>query len=297
MVWWLFLAEAMAGGPWVLSAGDFDVYSGLESRRATTLTNSTGDGNTLPGGGVSTMGAVGILSAGILPGLQGSIQVPIHRSRSLASDDTACDDLGLGACKTSQGIGTVTMQLKGQVLDELYGAPVSAALVGELRLGDLTAPTRARLTSLGEGTTDLGVFASVGHSGGLGSGFWSGQVEGGWRYRFPNATVSGQSVPGSEILANLEVLAGSAAWSIGPTAYFMTRAGGVTLEETDLTSTERYVALQTTSAHVGGKLLLRSAANWTVSLSGLRSVFSQNGFGDELIISAGVSVWRPAKTL
>ena len=94
------------------------------------------------------------------------------------------------------------------------------------------------------------------------------------------------------------MLAGAApSWSLGPASYLLVRQGGVALSETDMDSAERFVALRTTSLHVGGKLLLRSQSSWTVSLSGFRTVLSRNGFGDELIISAGVSMWRPAATL
>ena len=51
-------------------------------------------------------------------------------------------------------------------LDELYGPPLSLAVGGELRVGTFTAPERAQLTNLGEGTTDLGAFLSAGRSGG-----------------------------------------------------------------------------------------------------------------------------------
>ena len=45
---------------------------------------------------------------------------------------------------------------------------------------------------------------------------------------------------------------------------------------------------------VGGKLLLRNEQNWTVVLSGLRTVYAQNVPSDELIISVGLSRWRAA---
>jgi len=291
------LSAAHAGsGPWTLSPGDSDYYLGAESRRATALVNGAGEAGTLPGGGVSTTGAVGVISVGIVSRVEGTVMLPVYRSRTLDSTDARCDELGLQACAASQGVGALSVRVKGLLLDELYGPPLSVALTGELRLGDLTAPTRARLTALGEGTTDVGAFLSAGRSGGFGSeGLWSAFGEAGYRYRFPNATLDGDPLPGSELLGSLEALVGpSPTWIAGPAAYAMFRPQGFDLEDADLTSAERYVGLSAANIHVGGKLILRSSAQWSVALSVLRTAWSRNSFGEELIISAGVGAWRPA---
>lgn len=291
----LSLARAGAG-PWSLSPGDLDLYLGTESRRSTTLTDSTGTDDALPGGGVSTIGAVGIVSVGIASRVEGSLQLPAYRSRSLDNTDEACDELGLQGCRTSQGLGTLSLRLKGLLLDELYGPPLSVAISGELRMGDLTAPTRARLTALGDGTTDLGAFLSAGRSGGLGSeGLWSAFAEAGYRYRFPNTTLDGEALPGAEWLGSLEALLGpSQTWIFGPAVYALVRPQGFDLEDAEVTGAERFVGLNTVNVQGGGKLILRSSAQWSVSLSALRTLYSRNGFGDELIISAGIGAWRPA---
>ncbi|MEL6344242.1 MAG: hypothetical protein AAFV53_14080 [Myxococcota bacterium] len=292
------LSPAHAGsGPWTLSQGDLDVYVGAESRRTTTLVDGSGAAEPLPGGGVSTIGSVLVGSFGVVPRVEGSLLVPVYRSRSLAEQDPDCQSFGLEACETSGGVGVLSARLKGLIVDELFGPPVSIAVAGEMRLGDLTAPSRARLTALGEGTTDLGLYLSIGRSGGVGEGgLWSVYAEGGYRYRFPNGELNGEEVPGNEWLAVLEGLYGpNSAWMIGPSVYFLTRPQGVDLEDVSLDSPERFVGLSTTAVQAGGKLILRSSDRWSLSLSALRTVVARNSFGDELIISAGVSTWRPAR--
>ena len=294
-------ATALAGsGPWTLSPGDLTLYAGAESRRATQIMDADGALDDLAGGGVSAIGGLGVLSVGILPRVEGSLMLPAYRARSLEPGDPICDEVGEGVCRTSEGIGTVQVRVKGLLLDELYGPPVSLSVAGELRLGDLTAPTRGRLTALGEGTTDLGVFLSAGRSGGLGEGgLWSVFAEGGYRHRLPNTTLGGDKIPGDEIVGGLEALLGpSPRWMVGPTVYALRRTQGFDLNSADFVAAgaERFVGLSTTNLTAGGKLILRSSETWSVALSGQRTILARNGFGDELVISAGVSTWRPAKT-
>ena len=292
LTWLLLLMTAEAAGPWVLSSGDIDVYLGLEQRRSTAL---VGDGNSvdLTGDGLSSFGVNAALTAGIVPGVEGWLSVPWYTSRVLNPADERCATLGLEACRTSQGIGAVQARLRGLVLDELYGAPVSLTMGGELRLGELTADTRSRLTALGDGTTDLAGFAAVGRSGGLAEGVWSASLESGWRYRLKNDAAEG--IPGNEVFGDVEVLAGTALWwRTGLVAYGLWRPSGNNLSETDFSDPERFVALRVRSVKVGGKLLLRNEQSWSLSTSVLRTVYAQNVPSDELIISTGLSVWRPA---
>ena len=93
----------------------------------------------------------------------------------------------LDACETTNGFAPIGVRAKMNVVDQSYGPPVSAAFGLELRHGDHTADSRARLTNLGEGTFDAGLFASVGRSGGLpGSGYYYTDLDVLGRYRAPN---------------------------------------------------------------------------------------------------------------
>ena len=149
-----------------------------------------------------------------------------------------------------------------------------------------------RLTSLGDGGADLGTFVAFGRSGGLGeSGVWSASSEVGWRYRFKNTT---ENIPGNEMFGDVEVLIGpSMWWKVGLVTIGLWRPNGEDLTTTDYDSPERFVALRARSVQSGGKLLLRSEQNWTLALSGLRTIYAQNVPSDELIVSAGLSIWRP----
>ncbi|MFT5680211.1 MAG: hypothetical protein ACI8RZ_001117 [Myxococcota bacterium] len=246
----------------------------------------------LAGDGLSTFGMIAGVTAGLIPRVDGQLFVPWYRSRVLNEGDPDCALRGLQACKTSTGLGTINLRIRGQLLDELYGAPVSLTLGGELRQGQLTADTRARLTAIGEGTADAGGFLAMGRSGGFGEGVWSASTEVGWRYRFKNTTTG---APGNEVFGDVELLAGpTPSWKVGLVGIGLLRPNGLDLGETDFTDPERFVALRVRSVQVGGKLLLRNDRSWTVVLSGLRTVYAQNVPSDELIISAGISMWQPA---
>jgi hypothetical protein len=97
------------------------------------------------------------------------------------------------------------------------------------------------------------------------------------------------------MFGDVEVLIGpSLWWKVGLVTIGLWRPNGEDLTTTDYDSPERFVATRARSVQSGGKLLLRSEQNWTLSLSGLRTVYAQNVPSDELIVSAGLSIWRPA---
>lgn len=85
------------------------MYVGTESRRATTLVNGAGTASTLTGGGVSTLDGISVVSLGILPQIEGTVMLPVYRSRSLDESDVGCGELGLEACEPSQGVGTTDL--------------------------------------------------------------------------------------------------------------------------------------------------------------------------------------------
>ncbi len=289
----LLVGGAEAGGPWVLSPGDLDLYVATEHRQAMSLVGN-GAPVDLAGEGLSTFGMLAGVTAGLAPRVDGQVFVPWYSSRVLNTEDPDCELRGLDACRASAGVGTVTLRLRGLVLDELYGAPVSLTLGGELRQGQLTAETRSRLTSLGEGTADVGGFLAAGRSGGLAQGVWSASTELGWRYRFPVTT---DGVPGNEVFGDVELLIGpSSWWKVGAVTIGLWRPDGNDLGETDFSDPERFVALRVRSVQAGGKVLLRNQRGWTAVFSGLRTVHAQNVPDDELIVSVGLSMWRPASS-
>jgi len=170
-------SAANAGsGPWFVSPGDINVYACPEYQRITELVvHDAGEEVDVlqVDDGVESFGVKGIVSYGLRERVEVELGVPWYRVEANTRGGALCSSLGLQACETTEGIGVVRAQVKGLVLDELAGSPVSLSLAGVMRFGAFTSDTRARITNLSEGTTGLGGVLAVGRSGGLGGGFWS----------------------------------------------------------------------------------------------------------------------------
>jgi hypothetical protein len=293
----LTTAATAGSGPWVIGTGQSSLYMGAETQRLTQLALSTGSYATEDvvdvGSGLSTIGAQAIVTYGLLPRLEIEGLLPVYRVRANRTDAELCDALGLDACKATSGVGVMRIRAKGMVLDELYGPPFSLAIGPELRLGELTAPERARLTNLGEGTTDVGAFVSIGRTGLLGgSGAWSAFAEGGWRYRFPNTELEPDlPVPGSEFFSDIEAFFGpNLTWAVGPSVTAYIRPDGVDFEEVDMADQDRFSALRVLAIQAGGKVLVRSGSRVTLSAGALRTVYAENNPSDVLSISVGLTI-------
>lgn len=295
----LLSPTAQAGaGPWVISPGDASFYGGAEMQRFTRLAVSTGSGAPEVvdvDDGLETFGLKAVASYGLRERFEIEAQVPWYRVDA-NTKGAVCGALSLGACRTTQGIGIVTARAKGVVVDELVGAPLSMALGTELRFGQHTAQDRERITNLGEGTNDLGAFASLGRSGGLADGFWSAWLEGGGRYRFPNTELPEGPVPGPEIFADFEALAGARRWwSLGPSASMLWRPAGYDVEDilsrpTLATDIDRWGALSILTVRVGGKLIIRSSERVDLVAGVLTTAYAVNNPSDVTTVSFGLSV-------
>lgn len=296
----LLCGPALAGsGPWVVSEGDLSFFGGAEYQRFTQLALSTGSSSpdvVDVDNGLETVGAKLVGSYGLRDRVELELQLPWYRVDANTTDGAVCAALGLGACETTSGLGIVTARVKGLMLDELAGSPLSLALGGEMRFGQSTADTRERITNLGEGTTDLGAFASVGRSGGLADGFWSAWLEGGYRYRFPNTDFPRGSAPGSEITGDFEFLAGARRWwSIGPSASLLWRPSGYDVEDilgsaALATDVDRWAALSVTNLRVGAKAIVRSSERVDLVAGVLATAYAVNNPSDVLSVSLGLSV-------
>lgn len=273
--------EARAGsGPWVVSEGDLNLYSELEFQRIDEFVISA-DGQTVDvidvDDGIETFGAKAIATFGLRDRIDLEIDVPWYRVEANTLGGPICTTLGLQVCETTEGVGVIGTKVKGLVLDELAGAPVSLSVSGVARFGAFTNDTRSRITNLGEGTTDLGAMMAVGRSGGLLDGFWSGFVDVGWRHRFPNTTFRQTNVPGGELVADAEFLAGAQRWwSLGPSVSLLWRPQGYDWAEVDLTQPDRFGMLRVTTLRGGGKLVLRSSERTALVLSGLTTFVAEN---------------------
>lgn len=289
-------SPAMAGnGPWVLGVGDYTVFAGLETQRFTQLQTTGGADLTNVGEGVTSFAFKAIGTYGLLPRFEMQAGLPYASSHVNRDDEPNCAGLGLEACETSEGIGILTVRGKVLILDELFGAPVSVATGIDTRFGQLVQPYRARLTSLGDGTFDVGTFVNVGRAGGLGkTGFWSAYGEIGWRYRFPSTTgfptPDGEmAVPGDEFTFDTQALfAPDPRFAFGPLVNGFWRYRGVDFSETDLSDPDRFVGLNAASIQVGGQILIRDTDSLTFVLSAAHTVFARNNPADGFYVTAGI---------
>lgn len=296
------LTARAGAGPWVLGTGSSNFFFGLESQRLTQLTIQTAPNTTDTvdvGEGLSSFGAKGIVTYGLLPRVEVELQVPWFRVQANREDDPLCETLGLGACQASQGIGIVEARAKALLLDEIAGSPFSASLGISARYGLFTADTRQRITNLGEGTFDLGPIASIGRSGGLPvvDGYWSGWIDLGWRYRFANTDdfpEANEPVPGSEFTGEAEFLIspGAGRVGLGPAVTALWRPQGLDWFELDLTDVDRFSALRVYNVRVGGEVLVRGRENATLSIGVLRAVAVRNNPSDVLVFTIGLSFNR-----
>ena len=303
----LTMGLANAGsGPWVVGSGSRDTFFALESQRLTKLSIETSADTTEVidvGEGLSTFGAKGLFPYGVRPRMDLTVAVPWYRVQANRTDHELCGALGMGACRTTQGIGIISVSGKGLLLDELYGSPVSLSLGGEVRYGSFTAPDRERITNIGEGTFDIGPTAAIGRSIGTGSGYSSAMLQGGYRYRFANTDAypgAPDAVPGGEVFGDAGVLWAPSAWlAVGPMVSGLWRPGGLDWYELDLTDTDRFSALRVYNVQVGGSVIVRTVTpdspdNLAFTFGALRTIAAMNNPTDVTLVSVGLSINQPA---
>lgn len=309
MRWWIVVGLCLSNiaaagtGPWILGDGDSQLYTGLDAQRFRRVAESSGsysDDVSDLGEGLSAVSARLIGAYGFAR--RWELEVDIGYGGVFAIDDTAdiCSALALDACKTTHGVMPIVFRVKGLALDELYGPPVSLAFSLDVRFGQLTAPTRGRLTSLGEGTFDLMPKVSIGRIGGLGQeGSWSLGVDLGWRYRVPLRGDHGNRtgpVPGWEIEANLEQFFTPVPLiTFGPAVSWLYRPNGGSFEDIDNTSIDRFAALRVSQLAAGGKVLLRGSDRVTVAMSVFHTLHAVNNPTDTLSVGVGVAIQDPAR--
>jgi hypothetical protein len=292
------IPTAVAGsGPWVVGDRGYTLYLGVEAQRFDHLGIVSGTRRDVleVGEGVTSFGLKGIGTVGVGSRAELEIGVPWYRVQANRQDAELCDLLGLGACDRTQGIGVVQARLKGLLLDEFFGAPISLAVGGELRLGQVTAETRQRVTNLGEGTVDFGPYLDLGRTGSLGGGYWSSWIEAGFRYRVPMTdqypNLRGDTVvPGSEITGAAELILGpSTSFALGPRLDALWRPAGLDFDELDLGDPDRFGALAIGSLRAGAVGVVRTRGV-AASISVARTLYAVNNPTDTYVVSLGVQL-------
>ncbi|MBL8616575.1 MAG: hypothetical protein JNM72_13275 [Deltaproteobacteria bacterium] len=277
----LIAPAAQAGsGPWVIGAKDLSLYAGIETQLLDELALKDGlddDSVVQVDDGIESTFATGIVTWGLRKRMEVELSVPWVRADANRPGGAVCASLGPRTCATTSGFGVVVARGKWQLLDELRGSPLSVSVGPELRIGQHTGPTRARITNLGEGTTDLGATLAVGRSGGLAEGSWSAHADGTYRRRGTNRALEAERLPGDELVLEAEAFFGARPWwSLGPTLSWWERPEGVDFGEGDLTDIDRFGALNGRNVRVGGKLLLRAADRTTLVVGGSQTVAARN---------------------
>ncbi|MCA9493674.1 MAG: hypothetical protein KC621_27265 [Myxococcales bacterium] len=296
VLWWTSVALA-GSGPWTAGKDRVTVFVGAEGQRFGTLGTDSGADRALTdvGEGIQKLGIKGIATVGLGSRMELELLIPWYRVEATRPDAELCAALGLDACKTTQGVGIIETQLKALVLDEYFGAPLSLALSAELRLGQTTASTRERITNLGEGTIDVAPLLTIGRTGSLGKGYWSGWIEGGYRFRTRNTDeyplldpAVDVPAPRDEIVASTEILFGpTTSLAFGPTAYMLSRPG-ISFGEVDATDPDRFAALSVLAVRAGGTLVVRGTGPLTFAGSVLGTAAAINNPTDSWTASVGV---------
>ena len=301
----LLSGAAHAGaGPWVIGTGQGNLYLGAETQRLTRLQIQDAGGADAEvidvGEGLSSFGLKAVGTVGVTSRFDLEAEVPWYRVIANRDDHPLCELLGLGACNTTESLGILSLRGKGLLLDELFGAPFSLAVYGELRVGTFTAKQRQRITNIGEGTTDTGLGVTLGRSGGLGAGYWSGYVDAGWRYRWPNTTTypqfNGDTIaPGYEWTGLAQVVfSPTPVFGFGPSFSTLYRPQGLDFKELDLTDVDRFAALRIANARAGAVAVVRNPrSNASANLSVLRTVAAMNNPTNVWVVGVGVSISGP----
>ena len=296
MVLLLLIASALAGdGPWTLGPRENNVFLGLDYYRYSEL--DPGDGSTAPLPSPLTADAItGVWTFGLREGVEGELKVPYESVRADEPQSSACTGVSASFCKPTSGIGDLGGEIKVRALNELYGPPLTVALSAGFRSGEAYADERGRLTTLGDGQTDVGLGASLGRTDVLGKGWYRVGFSGWYWYRFGNGTFAGHKVPADELSGSFAAMvAPVSSFALGPALSGFWRLGGVDVPDAVLTDINGFDSLNARQIQVGGKLGVYATNNGpTFSLTVLRTVYAHNNPSDTLVISAGIGwFFRP----
>ncbi len=287
---------ARAGsGPWTLSEGSSSLYLGTEYRQLRHIAPDGewfGDGSDL-GTSIRFVTVQGVVSYGLLDRFELEATLPWVYAHASRPDAAVCYALGQSACGKVESVGLIDVRGKVRLLDELAGPPVTISVGPVLRIGEFGHTTRARLTAITEGQSDVGAFAVLGRSAGLGaSGWWSGYLDAEYRYRIPNIEVGGVKIPSDEVASSAQVMVSP--WGVvafGPELFFDARTGGESLATKDDADPDRFASLKYTLVQYGGKVIVTSNRRWSAIFGATGTLYARDTASDLWSVSAGIS-WQ-----
>ena len=240
------------------------------------------------------MQAVGTI--GLMDGMEVELAVPWTRVNHLDPAAGPCESEVLPSdfCSSSASLAPLQFTVKGRLLDEGALQPVSLSVAALLRVGNTTAQYRDRITSTGDGQTDMGLSASLGRTGGVGSSGWYRlSVGAAYLYRTPLADTGGQKVPADQVEFTVGgLVAPIARVGIGPVVTGFHRLGGLGLSELEAGDPNGFPALAASQAKVGGELAVRGENEITLSVSALTTVWARNNPADTRVLSVGLGWYQ-----
>ncbi|MFK7930686.1 MAG: hypothetical protein AB8H79_21045 [Myxococcota bacterium] len=265
MIFVLFAAFAGAGtGPWTLDAGEHNAYVGVDYGQFQTIGRPGQDAAKLQTG-LNAAQVTGVWTAGIIDGVDMELVVPLKRAWATDDRTSFCvqsrpDDW----CEPTQGVGNVGLHFRGRLLSEDNFRPITLSARLGLRTGAAYAGQRGRLTTLGDGQTDLGAGLSIGRTGTAGKAWYRVSMAADYWLRFRLATTDGRRVPGDELAAGVDALGSPVPWlGMGVSAAGFHRLWGVGLGDVRLGDRDAWVSLAASHVRVGPKVAFYTKNHWT----------------------------------
>lgn len=276
--------------PFSLPRGESSLWWSNEATRWDSLKGADGERVSL-GTGVWRATSQLTITHGLLDAweLQGSLGY----ASSWAEDPSApgCSQLGASACDPSSAL--VPFELRAQnrlAAQRSEGGLGSLAWGSALKVGNASAKHRGKLTGIGEGTTDLGLYFTAGRQDELSS----------LRHRASSSLMArlrpglGGDRAGSpieiEAKARSELSGKHVALSGG--LHLLHRAGGVSLAEIDLGSADRFTDLSVSLLDGELQLIARTSA-LSMALTAAGSLWVRDNPADRLYLGLGLGAWLP----
>ena len=292
---WLLTTMAWAGdGPWTLGPRQTNLYLGMDYFRYESFRDGDGDLTTF--GGLAATGFTGIVTRGIARNVEVEVRVPFERVRAVDPEGEFCTDgPRRDWCEASAGLGDLFVLTKFRFLDESNLKPVSASIGLAVRTGEFYSERRGRLTTLGDGQTDVGGIASVGRVGNTGQGWYQVSATAYYWHRFPH-DAGPPRIPADELGGEVTALISpTGRFALGPVAVGFTKLGGFDIEDAPFDTLNGFASLQGSQVKVGGKLGIFGQDGVTLSASVFATVFAINNPSDTLSVSVGLGWFIDAK--